>query len=496
LASVGRETMKAAIVLLHRYLGVAFSLLMASWCLSGIVMMYVAFPGYGGAERVKDLAPLDFETCCDLNQARAALGDRPIDGFDIAMQAERPVLYWSDSSGPHALDLRSGTINARLSAAEAMQIVAAYRRHSNSGATSRFLGTVEQDQWTVSGGYARYAPLLKFALDDREKTELYVSARTGQIVQRTTRRQRVWNYFGAVTHWLYFTPLKKHSGLWTQLVIWLAVAGTFLTITGLYLGIAALRLGKSATRFSPYRGMNLWHHMAGLSFGLLTLAWVGSGLISMNPWGFLDSRYGLDDNARLSDLPLTTTLALDTVAALAHAHGVAAAGLLQVSAAPLNGHLFLIAEAPDGRRRLDGSTFDPAPLVPEELARASARLQKDGGLPVVERLQAGDKYFYSDHEQDFHPAYRVILDDSEHSRYYFDATSGALLITFDRAARGYRWMFNAIHRWDFSPGIRRRPLWDIVVVTLLLGVTVGSLSGVYLGICRVIIWIKAGFSGR
>ena len=40
----------------------------------------------------------------------------------------------------------------------------------------------------------------------------------------------------------------------------------------------------------PYRGLFYWHHVTGLVFGVVTLTWVVSGLVSMNPWGFLDSR--------------------------------------------------------------------------------------------------------------------------------------------------------------------------------------------------------------
>jgi uncharacterized iron-regulated membrane protein len=47
-----------ALVILHRYLGIAIGLLMAVWFVSGIVMMYVGFPRLTEAERVRALAPI------------------------------------------------------------------------------------------------------------------------------------------------------------------------------------------------------------------------------------------------------------------------------------------------------------------------------------------------------------------------------------------------------------------------------------------------------
>ena len=40
--------------------------------------------------------------------------------------------------------------------------------------------------------------------------------------------------------------------------------------------------------------------MIGLVFGIVTLTWVVSGLISMNPWGFLDSRRGGGEQSRIA----------------------------------------------------------------------------------------------------------------------------------------------------------------------------------------------------
>src|SRR6186997_2910064 len=47
-----------ALILIHRWLGVAFCLFFAMWFASGIVMHFVPFPALTEAERVAGLAPL------------------------------------------------------------------------------------------------------------------------------------------------------------------------------------------------------------------------------------------------------------------------------------------------------------------------------------------------------------------------------------------------------------------------------------------------------
>ena len=50
---------------------------------------------------------------------------------------------------------------------------------------------------------------------------------------------------------------------------------------------------------------------------------------------------------------------------------------------------------------------------------------------------------------------------------------------------GYRWWFDALHRGDFARLSQRRPLWDLVMLLLLFGVTAGAFTGVYLGFRRI-----------
>ena len=53
------DAIMRALILLHRWLGVAFCLLFAMWLASGIVMHFVSFPALTEAERFAGLAPID-----------------------------------------------------------------------------------------------------------------------------------------------------------------------------------------------------------------------------------------------------------------------------------------------------------------------------------------------------------------------------------------------------------------------------------------------------
>ena len=80
---------------------------------------------------------------------------------------------------------------------------------------------------------------------------------------------------------------------WTDIVNWLSIAGIVLALTGTVVGVLRWRFTgaryKSGSR-SPYPGgMMKWHHTTGLLFAAVTITWVFSGLMSMNPWKLFDS---------------------------------------------------------------------------------------------------------------------------------------------------------------------------------------------------------------
>lgn len=88
--------------------------------------------------------------------------------------------------GRHAISARSG---ARVTAIDVARAEAIARAFSGQPG-ARHVGIVERDQWTVLATLDRQRPFHRIALDDEAGTELYVSARSGEVVRDSTQRER------------------------------------------------------------------------------------------------------------------------------------------------------------------------------------------------------------------------------------------------------------------------------------------------------------------
>jgi hypothetical protein len=465
--------MARSILLLHRYLGIGLGVLMAMWCLSGVVMMYVSYPALDEDMRRSHLELMAWTGCCRLSDRDAGLVDAGT--AEIEMLGGRPVL----SAGPdrRPIDLRSGGridgIPAGLAAAVARRFAPPDRR----GAV-RMIGMVDRDQWTVSGEFDGARPLYRFALSDAKGTQLYVSSVNGRVVQVTTAHERFWNWLGAVPHWLYFTELRRHARLWTQVVIYTSLLGVFLAAIGIYLGVRQL-LAQPGGHYSPYAGFNLWHHLAGLLFGVFALSWVLSGLLSMNPWGWLEGAGAQAETTRIHGAPLSAEVFAAKLQSLADAQP----DCVVLETAPLDGKLHFIATTTAGVRLRFAADGTAAPLNSRELQFLTMTLG-GGASGRPQLMDREDAYYFGHHRQHVSlPVYRVVMPSG--TRYYLDPVSGMMRAKFDSAAQGYRWLHEGLHRLDFTAPLRTRPQWDALMLALMGGVTLLCVTGVCLGYRRL-----------
>ncbi|MBM4205842.1 MAG: PepSY domain-containing protein [Gammaproteobacteria bacterium] len=483
-------SVKRGLFVTHRWAGIVLCLFFAMWFSTGVVMMYVPFPGLSPAERFAGLQPLhaaQIKVGIETAYAASGLSAAPA-RIRMTNALGRPAYHFQPQDGSWvSVFADNGERLETVTPAQAQQAAERFR----GGSRPAHLARNDIDQWTVSGSLSPFRPLHRVALHDAAGTELYIADRTGEVVRDTTEHERFWNWLGANLHWIYPFQLVRHRALWTDIVVWLSIAGTVLAITGITVGLLRWRVTRRYRngRRSPYQGWARWHHIAGLVAGVFVLTWIFSGLMSMNPWKLFPSKsppvdalmryYGGDLNAKAFSRNLGDTLR-------EHASVVKEIVWVRFAGRPYyvfygttGGSLLYAADVPgQGNARFAAS----------ELVNRSQSLMPDARMVQTEWLTQYDEYWYSrEHRETSRtlPVLRVRFDDPAATWYHIDPQTGQVVERLMRANRLQRWLYNGMHSLDFGFLLRHRPAWDIVMIVLALMGFFLSVSGIVLGIRRL-----------
>lgn len=464
----------------HRWAGVALCLLFAIWFASGAVLHFVSFPSLSAADRHADSEPIDMvrlqtEPGTALAKVPAATDLRLVSvaGRPVYL-AQGPEGAWTSIAGDTGEILPFATANTAATIAG---------RFSGAPIASTS-GPLEYDQWIVHQHFDSFRPFYRVQVNDGEGTELYVSARTGEALQKTRFAQRAWNWSGAVMHWIYFTPLRRSWSAWNQVVWWISLAALLSSAVGTWLGIIRMTANRAAGRkgLSPFRGWMRWHHIIGLFASVIVITWMLSGWLSMDH-GRLFSR---PEPTRQQSMQVSglSTAAIAQAAQLSSIRALAPATEITFNA--LAGHVLITAYDSTGGVRSLLPDFSPDQVLP----------QLSDSL-----LLSGLEQLWPDH---VHPAavgdaydrvYRLAESAAEDTavfevrgqslRLYMDRHSGRVLAIMDTSRRQYAWIYYALHTFQF-PGLIEHPeIRSIVVLTLLALGFVSSLTGVVLSVKRV-----------
>lgn len=462
--------MKKALIFLHKWLGVGLALLFLMWFVSGIVMYYVPFPGLAASERLAGMQPLQLEgTCCLTAQQAAARVGVEFTEARMGMHGALPVwrLLGSDKRWV-TVDAKSGAAIAALTDAQAAEVAERF-----SGRRAREMERLERDQWTVAQGYNPHRPLVRVAMDGPEGLELYVSPGAADVVLDTRRAERAWNWVGAVPHWLYFTQLRRWPELWHNVVVWLSLPGVVLAVSGVALGIWQLYLNRS--RWIPYRKFWMrWHHILGLAASVISVTWILSGLLSMNPFGVF-SPHGATPDERAGWKGPEVAIVVNPARALALAAIDAPREIDMVQLRAQGWYRVRGAAGPADQVLVSASRATNAALsaLPDEsiTGALNALRATKAGTPVLERLAQYDDLYYSQEpagvEGTFSrplPVWRARWSDGV--RMYADPASARLLLRADPRTPWQRVLYNGLHSLDFAPLVARPLLRGVLVVGL------------------------------
>lgn len=478
----------------HRWIGIVLGLVAVMWFATGMAMMYSGgMPYVDAAERLESLPVLDM--------ARVRLAPAQAAGrLGAADATEPPVLQMVQARPAYrfmsgaVVFADNGATLVPLDEAAAAQVARQFL--GEPAPPLRLMQRLESaDQWTL--GRRGVFPLLQFRADDAAGTELYVSANRAEIVQMTTRRERVLAWISAIPHWLYFRALRQEQALWSRSVIWIAALTCLLTALGLVLAFTQWRRTQplDLKRAIPYRGGMRWHYITGGVFGLFALTWAFSGLLSMEPFGWTnvpelevpaDALTGGEvdlaayDGVDLSALPALAAPRSIKEVTLVRIHGVhhlALGTTVPGAASPPMARMLIEADTMARREH----PFNSGDI----LARLGAALPD---APVVAQaiLHEYDDYYYARDARLPLPVLRVKLGDPAATWLYIDLRDSAIVANVHRHDRIERWLYKGLHSLDFRFWYSSRPLWDLAMILLLAGGLATSSIGVYYGFRRLL----------
>jgi hypothetical protein len=491
-------------ILCHRWLGVGFCLLFALWFLSGIVMMYCDYPAVSREERLARAAVLEprrIRLSPDEVLARLQLKTPP-QRVRITMLDGRPVYRFHYGALQYAAFADNGQLLTAVSPDAALRIASAWVAQPATEATLEALLT-EADQWTVSQAFRPLRPLLKYSWSNGET--VYLSRAGGEVVQHTTRWSRLGAYFGAIPHWLYFTPLRERTPMWRVIVIALSGLGMLAALFGLAVGVwlyspsrryrfPRLRpdsppgycrsvLFPEGPSSIPYAGQKRWHTTLGLIFGLFACAWIFSGMLSMNPLGW--SPEGADPALPQALRGTGWQVGVFSVEHTRAALEQAAASELEVKELELaffaGEPVYLAAESPERTRVIPLGGAPQVFFRPLRVLEAVAAFAGAGAIAESRVLTAYDSYYLDRHRRKPLPVLYIGLSDADHSGYYVDLRTGRVVQSYVTRSRWNRWLYHGLHSWDFPWLYRNRPAWDVFVLTGMAGGTLLSLTAVVIG---------------
>jgi hypothetical protein len=473
----------------HRWMGIAGGLLFVTWFFSGIMMMYWGMPSLREAERLSHLAPIELSNARiePMDAARAAK-IKPAT-LRIGMYYDgRPVYRFQNNIAVYA---DSGELIEGRSAAQAMDLVRAFAPESASTIRYDMLLT-DSDQWTLFEGPYSQMPLHRIDVGDEADTVYYISAKTGEPVQKTTRVTRFWGFLSAVLHYVYIPQLKRQRNLWDAFIVWGSFAGCLMCISGLATGIwrysvtARFRRKNETSSRTPYAGWMKWHHYAGLIFGLVSCTWILSGGLSINPYGWFSSTSPTAVQRRAVtggevDLkPLTLSDLRKGMAAIRTSFQPKEADVFQ-----FRGELFLTADNPPAydpaEPRRTASEYRMVSLSHPELGTFT-EFERGRMMDIAREAMPGtaiadaawldtyDNYYRKNRDSEkILPVLRVRYDDPASTWLYFDPHHGNIALKHDRVTRARRWLYNGLHSFDFPFIYERRILRDTVMIVLCLG---------------------------
>jgi hypothetical protein len=505
-----------SLIFLHRWVGIALCLVFLLWFPSGIGMMYWTFPEVSATDKLDHAPKLDAAKIV-LSPAEAA--------EKIGVQANptqvrlntvdgRPVYRFTGGGrgrnggggreGGRIVYADTGEEQTQVSPEMLDRIASAWA--ARPLAEAKKISVEEVDQWTVAGNLKNLRPMFKYTWPDGQ--QVYLNGMTGEVVQYTTFWTRVAAHVSAIPHWVYYTPLRQHQPVWINFMIYSSLVGTGGAIIGMVVAVwmyspkRKYRLAGQPTGI-PYRGQKRWHWIIGMVFGVATVTWTFSGMMSLGPFPLMQRLTGTTPRNERVQPPAGVGTGGGRGGG---SQGVAGALRGRVSMADFaNVHpRDLLAGVPDlDVREIEYTSFASTPLISANLPGGKAQLLSLDGRKIdgfnqqevidivtnalpdpksveIKVIDQYDLYYFDRRRERPLPVILALTHDADNTRYYIDPKSARVMTTYNDRNWVNRYLYTGLHSLNFPFLYNHRPLWDIVVISFMIGGTALSVTSLVL----------------
>ena len=466
---------------IHAFLGFCLCLLMAMWFLSGFVMIYHSYPRVSRQMILEKQLAIQ-GTLASLQSLDSVLGEpESLKSLTLQMNLASPTFLIQDQSGERQISATHFDTVPSITSTS----LDAIRHQWNAAKVLKTDTLYEVDQWTLPKKSASVFPIYKYFFDDDMQSQLYISSPTGKVLQYTSRSERVWAWLGAIPHWVYFTSLRENQMVWIEFVKWTSGISCIMLLVGMVLGIRVLYRSRKQSYHVPYRKRwYKWHYILGLVFGVISITFAFSGLMSLidlpnwlkkKPSSEQASSIKTNRRAlksiKLSDYKLDYRLLVDIF------ENVKTIEWDMYKDSP-----YYRVSTDDETKLINASISEklvPMRLSEQQITEDIQQMHPSSNYKL-ELISEHDNYYFSRHINRVPlPVYRVIISDELNTRYYYNP--GTLSRQkYDDNTKLKRFLYNGLHSLHFKFLTDRPVLWNILMYLLLIGGSILSVSGIVL----------------
>ena len=209
------------------------------------------------------------------------------------------------------------------------------------------------------------------------------------------------------------------------------------------------------------------------------LSWIISGFLSINPFGILESRsfhqeYYLNSESGLNKENISTLIKSIKENDLPK-------NTVKIYLSKINNNPYALTISDDlERNRLNIETLEKSDLQIDDLKLVATSIKNNINIENQGWLLNEDYFYYSHHNDRQFPVYKIEYSDGE--IIYLDYQTAKINLIVDHNRKMYRWLFSGLHRFDFFKDIRRRRIWDIIMLPIQISLLLFAFTGIILAI--------------